>query len=182
MVQPPSAPFPNIAAFRRMDRIKVDDTLVSQEQQERFKKSVAGRRLQQCHETCSPFREKFEASSKALREARDSGDEEMISTRYRQRQFDAFHYRYCQISTVCPGPTRVYANCWQYAKEQIGPDAMWELSKANQLEDICKPERELIVRCMGRLVSSSVDALEVDRDNCTDGVPSSFPDDPDEWL
>lgn len=156
--QPPPAPLPDLNGIWQWKKMQKER--ISPEQREFYENSPVGQHLKHCEDSCLELKEKLQGSWNAFREAREERDKKETKRLKQQINTDAFMYNFCTLNTLCPNPMRLYVGCWRSAVELLGTKAMWEMLQSRSLPTVCKPEREVLQRCVGRLVSSSVETLQ----------------------
>ena len=156
MIPPPP---PKMDALLYWMNTPPDPTLASNEKVEQIKASDVGEQLRHLEEKCTPYLQKLEASKNSWRAAKRAPypSETEINQKRAQIQADAWHYKFCIAGNVCANQCQVYSNCWKFADKALGEQNMRALAQNQALDSICRPEREMIERCLGRIVANAVE-------------------------
>lgn len=138
----------------------LDSTIHSSEKRKLLEESLPAQQLHALENQCQPYLKKLEATKNSLRASKQAPypNKDEIQQKRAQIQADAWHYKFCIAGTLCPNQCQIYSSCWKFADKALGNEYMRRLAQNQALDTICRPEREMIERCIGRTVASNVDA------------------------
>jgi hypothetical protein len=193
IMAPPPAPLPDIGVLRFV--MMQHKELMSDDADEsithckyQFQNVHRDRELSRVESECDPYLDQVEAIRKKILKAekeyhrqasanQKSTQQAQVAVQEARKQLAAstYYHKVCVISTLCPRPLEIYANCFRFAQKSMGDEALHNMSRQRFLDRVCKPEREILQRCIGRLVSSSVEeALYPAATNTTHEEPGWF--------
>ncbi|CAB9498986.1 expressed unknown protein [Seminavis robusta] len=160
---PPPAPLPETGALRVVMRHQRDPATTTPDDSS-SSPTTANPQLFLITKDCDKYWQKVLASKDIVLRAQKQYQLDQ-NNQVNQKAFgmarnelfaSAWHYKFCLSHALCPRPTRVYNGCWQWAQKELGDEELHEMRKHRLLDTVCKPEREMMERCIGRLVSTVV--------------------------
>lgn len=151
-----------------MMNIKDSSLLDSPEKQQYYEESEVGKKLQKSESDCAHLLKQLEASRNAWRDMQilakknpfvKTITEDEIHTRRQTINAQAWHYKLCLANSLCPRQCQLFGSCWKWAGQSLGEKNMRHMMENNVLGSVCKPESDIVLRCVGRHVASLVEGV-----------------------
>ena len=142
--------------------------LDSPEKRKFYQESQVGQQLQKAETDCAQLKKQLELSRQAWQDLQQLArknptlktiTDEEIRTRRNTISAQAWHYKLCLANSLCPRQCQMYGSCWKWAGQRLGEKNMRLMMENRVLESVCRAERDMILRCVGRHVASVVDGV-----------------------
>ena len=182
---PPPPPLPKMEGLYFLlsvkDPSKMNDNsylLDSPAKRAHFHASLEGQQIIKAENDCAHLKKQLDASKEAWQDLQRTINknpvlqdtaitEEEVNRKRQTINAHAWHYKLCLANSLCPRQCQMFGSCWKWAGQRLGDKNMRSMIE-HQVQ-ICQPERDMILRCVGRHVASVVESISsVDDSNLMD--------------
>lgn len=168
---PPPPPLPKMEGlYFLMNASKDSDNplLDSPEKQKVYQASPSGKKIRKAETDCVQLQKQLELSQQAWRDLQEIArknpnlktiTEEEVHSKQHAIRAHAWQYKLCLANSLCPRQCQLFGSCWKFAGKTLGEKNMRGMLENRVLDGVCQPERDIILRCVGREVASAVTAV-----------------------
>ena len=179
---PPAPPLPKMEGlYVLMNASKIDPTndnsnnintlLDTPEKRKVYQESPSGKKIQKAENDCMQLQKQLELSQQAWRDLQElvkknpilqtnnMVTEDEVRAKQQAIRVHAWQYKLCLANSLCPRQCQLYGNCWKFAKQTLGENNMRSMLQNRVLDTVCQPERDIVLRCVGREVASAVNSI-----------------------
>lgn len=168
---PPPPPLPKMEGLYFLMNASKDNQhplFDAPEKQRVYQESESGKKIQKAEKDCIQLQKQLELSRQAWQDLQELArknptlktiTEQDVRSKQQAIRAHAWQYKLCLANSLCPRQCQLYGSCWKFAGKTLGEKNMRAMMENRVLDSVCQPERDIILRCVGREVASAVNEM-----------------------